>query len=664
MLFNFKILPQSSFGLAGYWGLQESLSIPFYNYESNSSNYFGIKDWGISLQYGAEFAKKTLPATYTDDLTTDNSELDLNTSLYLLSLVKRIDNHTLSARYTPGYQKEFLFATGESIIINDTTTQSLEASYTYKELFGLGYSYKFNERFNAGLTIRFFDEDFNQQIIKPVYGDTLYLVTETLNENINFWKADLGIDFILNNQLQFRLASINLLNFGENPETEEFSGFQMEEKTGALFIGSYLPFEQLNLHLLYESSGSFQVSTTGHVNNFSYGLTMFHDKYQHPYIAGIIPAIGYRTELYEILLSGVKYFSERSSNAGYSKFAEEGVNNIINNSYSFDKMVLSVSLKISGTPEKKVELVDVEIIRDIYPVFYDKYLEQPFAYGKVVNISDETVSVIPSVSIEGVTENRIQSPPQMISPGDTVMVPFFLIIPDKYDNDKPVLSYADFYLGEYSEVTDATLQKAALINGMNSWDGNVSNLRYFIMRDVDYSMNYSKNILSEYKSILDTIPSELSSFYKSKFIFNDFVKNLIYISDPRASAEFVQFPEQTVELKGGDCDDLSVAYSSLLESVGVQTALVDYKADGGLRHVNVLINTDLSPSQARLITSNDSKYFIRKNEKGIDQVWIPVETTSLTNFDEAWNIGVKKFNHDAIDELGIAKGKVEIIDVY
>ncbi|MCZ7614725.1 MAG: hypothetical protein M5T52_14620 [Ignavibacteriaceae bacterium] len=29
MLFNFKILPQSSFGLAGYWGLQESLSIPF-----------------------------------------------------------------------------------------------------------------------------------------------------------------------------------------------------------------------------------------------------------------------------------------------------------------------------------------------------------------------------------------------------------------------------------------------------------------------------------------------------------------------------------------------------------------------------------------------------------------------------------------------------------
>jgi hypothetical protein len=119
-----------------------------------------------------------------------------------------------------------------------------------------------------------------------------------------------------------------------------------------------------------------------------------------------------------------------------------------------------------------------------------------------------------------------------------------------------------------------------------------------------------------------------------------------------------------MELKGGDCDDLSVAYSSFLESVGIQTALVDYKGDGEVRHVNVLINTNLSPNQAKLVTNNDSKYFLRQNESGKDEIWIPVETTSLTDFDESWNIGVEKFNHEAITDLGIAKGKVEIIDVY
>jgi hypothetical protein len=177
-------------------------------------------------------------------------------------------------------------------------------------------------------------------------------------------------------------------------------------------------------------------------------------------------------------------------------------------------------------------------------------------------------------------------------------------------------------------------------------------------------MNYSKNVLSESKTVLDTIPVELSEFEKAKLLFNNFVKKMTYVSDPRASVEYVQFPNQTFELKGGDCDDLSVAYCSLLESVGIQTALVDYKANQELRHVNVMFNTKLSPEQASLITKNDSKYFIRKSENEKDEVWISVETTSLSNFNEAWNIAAEKFNREALNDLGLASGKVEIIDVY
>jgi len=646
MALNLNILPQSSFGLTGYWGLQESVTIPFYNYESNSSNYFGIKDWGISLQYGAEFSGS------------------INSSLYLLALAKKLGNHSLSARFTPGYQKEFLFATGESIIINDTTTQSLKANYNYKELFGIGYSYKFDEQFNAGLVVRFFSQDFNREIVKPVYGDTLYLVREAINEKVNMWNVDIGIDFILNKQFQFRAASINLVNVKDEFTNEEFQGFEMDQKRGAFLTASYMPAEFFNFHLLYETSNSFQVSATGYAKGFTYGLTAFHDYYQEPYIAGVVPAVGYRTNLFEILLSGVKYFSERNTDASFSKFYEEGIHNIINNRYSFDKVVLSLALNISSKPEKQVELIDVEIVRDIYPTFYDKYIDQPFAYGRVVNISDKPVSVIPSVKIEGITDDKIQSPPQMLAPGDTAKVPFYLIIPDNYVIDKATLSYADFYVTASSNEPDAQLQKAALINSINSWDGNVANLRYFIMRDQDFSMNYAKSVLSDNKSTLDTIPFAISAFIKSKILFNDFVKRLVYTSDPRATAENVQFPKQTIELKGGDCDDLSVAYSSLLESVGIQTALVDYKEDGEIRHVNVLLNTKLSPTQAKFITTNDSKFFIRKNEQGNDEIWIPIETTSLTDFDEAWNVGVEKFNREALVKLGLATGKVEIIDVY
>ena len=646
MALNSKILPQNSFGLTGYWGTPESYTTPYYNYESNPSNYFSLKDWGIFLQYGAEFSGS------------------VNSSLYMLALAKRLGNHTLSARFTPGYQKEFLFATGESIIINDSTTQSLEAKYNYKELFGLGYSFNFNKQFNAGLTIRFFNQDFNQEIVKPVFGDTLYLVRESLDEKVNFWKADIGMNYLVNDNLQFGLASVNLLNFGDKPASEEFQGLEMKQERGALLSVSYLPVDFFNLHAIYETPNSFQLSATGSVNNFVYGFTAFHDKYQEPFVAGIIPAVGYKTGLFEILLSGVKYFSERNTSASFSKFSEEGIHNIINNRYSFDKVILSLAVNISSTSEKKVELIDVNIVRDIYPTFYDIYVNQPFAYGKVVNISQEPVSVTPSVKIEGVTDEKIQSPPVMVSPGDTATVPFYVIIPEKYSLDKTVLSYADFYVSASSPEPDDQMQKASLINGVNAWDGNVANLRYFIFKDPDFSINYAKGVLSNYKTLLDTLPDVLANFYKAKIIFNDFIKKMVYTSDPRATAEYVQFPKQTMELKGGDCDDLSVAYSSFLENVGVQTALVDYKGNGEIRHVNVLFNTGLAPQFARLITNNDSKYFLRKNSQGKDEVWVPVETTSLTNFDEAWNIGVEKFNREAIDSLGIAKGKVQIIDVY
>jgi hypothetical protein len=84
------------------------------------------------------------------------------------------------------------------------------------------------------------------------------------------------------------------------------------------------------------------------------------------------------------------------------------------------------------------------------------------------------------------------------------------------------------------------------VNGINAWDGKVSNLRYFIKRDVDFSMNYSKKLFSDNKQMLDTLPSALTSFYKAKILFDDFVKKLVYTSDPRATEEYVQFPKQTI----------------------------------------------------------------------------------------------------------------------
>ncbi len=646
MFANVNILSQTFFGLNGYWGLSSNFNTPLYSYEGNTSNYSHVRDWGISFIYGAEFAQET------------------NSNIYSISLSKTLGKHNLSARFTPGYQKEFIFNTGEAIIVEDSTSQSLTANFNYKELFGLGYSYKFSEQFSTGVTFRFFTQDFAQEIVSPVFGDTLFLIRETQNEKINYWKGDLGINYIVNEYLNFSLASINLLNFGEKAENSDFAKFEIKKEINAMLGISVIPIDEAAINFIYETTNSYQVSLNGYLSDFGFGLTLFHDEYQSPTIAGMIPTISYKGEIFELFVSGVKYFSNRKKNFGVTEFIENGINNIVNNRYSFDKLLLTVSFNINTVKERAVKMIDVEIVKDIYPTFSENYIDYPFAYGTVVNLTDEYVTVKPMARIEGVNEENIQSPISYIAPHDTVRVPFYVIIPESYSSEKVELSYADFYLFTNSDQPDDQFQKAVLLNSINSWDGRVSNLRYFIKKDLDLSMNHAKAVLSDNKSVLDTLPIALENFYKAKILFNEYVSNLVYVSDPRATGEYVQFPNQTLELRGGDCDDLSVGYSSLLESVGIQTALVDYKGNGKVRHVNLLFNTRLSPNQAKLITNNDTKYFVRESIDGKDEIWLSIEATSLTDFETAWKLGAEKFNKEAISELGIAKGIVNIIDIY
>ncbi|MGQ9546962.1 MAG: transglutaminase-like domain-containing protein [Dehalococcoidia bacterium] len=60
---------------------------------------------------------------------------------------------------------------------------------------------------------------------------------------------------------------------------------------------------------------------------------------------------------------------------------------------------------------------------------------------------------------------------------------------------------------------------------------------------------------------------------KVNAIYRYIVENFIYIADP-AYAEYVQSPFETLEIKGGDCEDLAILACSLLENIGIRTYLV------------------------------------------------------------------------------------------
>jgi tetratricopeptide (TPR) repeat protein len=129
-----------------------------------------------------------------------------------------------------------------------------------------------------------------------------------------------------------------------------------------------------------------------------------------------------------------------------------------------------------------------------------------------------------------------------------------------------------------------------------------------------------------------------------------------YIVDPNTpftdlrddQIDYVQFPRETLHLKSGDCDDLSVLISAGLENLGIKTALIEIPG-----HLFMMFDTGIASHDAGLI-SQDSSLLAFKD----GNVWIPLEATMVnTNFIEAWAEGANKY------QAALAAGELGIIDL-
>jgi tetratricopeptide (TPR) repeat protein len=106
------------------------------------------------------------------------------------------------------------------------------------------------------------------------------------------------------------------------------------------------------------------------------------------------------------------------------------------------------------------------------------------------------------------------------------------------------------------------------------------------------------------------------------------------LSQSPEQIDYLQFPRQTMEYKAGDCDDLSILYAAMLESIGVETAFITIPG-----HIYMAFSTDLSPKDAanQLLDARD---LILREER----VWIPLEVTERNgNFLKAWQVGAQQW---------------------
>jgi len=106
------------------------------------------------------------------------------------------------------------------------------------------------------------------------------------------------------------------------------------------------------------------------------------------------------------------------------------------------------------------------------------------------------------------------------------------------------------------------------------------------------------------------------------------------LSQDKNALDFLQFPNQTLTYKGGDCDDLSILFCSILESVGIKTAFITIPG-----HIYMAFALDMNEEEARFTFANTSDLLYRDNK-----TWVPLEITLVNDgFIKAWQVGAKQW---------------------
>jgi len=197
------------------------------------------------------------------------------------------------------------------------------------------------------------------------------------------------------------------------------------------------------------------------------------------------------------------------------------------------------------------------------------------------------------------------------------------------------------------------LAQPMTIYGKNAivW-GNSSMIGSFVTPKDSLLSDFVRQAINENRPQADAVDRSLLTAMTLFDVFS--AHGIKYIVDPNNpytavsenAIDYVQFGRETLKLKSGDCDDLSVLLSASLENLGIETAILDVPA-----HLLMMFNTGLSEEDRGTISLDDDLLVIRDG-----QVWLPVEATMLgsASFAEAWAEGARKYHkHNSKNELTV-----------
>ncbi|MCL2138412.1 MAG: hypothetical protein FWH41_02655 [Treponema sp.] len=106
------------------------------------------------------------------------------------------------------------------------------------------------------------------------------------------------------------------------------------------------------------------------------------------------------------------------------------------------------------------------------------------------------------------------------------------------------------------------------------------------------------------------------------------------LSDDESEIDSLNYPYETLYYRGGDCDDLSILFCSLLEALNIQGAFITIPG-----HIYTAFEVGDDAWQA-----NNSRIIEIEGMDGIRRRWMPLETTITDRgFTQGWQVGAMQW---------------------
>ncbi len=299
-----------------------------------------------------------------------------------------------------------------------------------------------------------------------------------------------------------------------------------------------------------------------------------------------------------------------------------------------EKLPVEATTQVFNRPPLDIEVVKLE------NVFSNSYkLYERDGIGRI-RLSNNTNKPMEKIRVSFVLKNFMDYPTETkidkLRSGESTEIPLKAVFNNSIltvteDTAVQVMIEASYYDNGKKAIYNRNETVNVYDKHRLTWDQRERFATFITPKDPPI-LNLVRAVVSEYGETKDDILLAAGLFDALG------VYGITYIQDPTNpyqissgktdTVDYIQFPRETLERKSGDCDDLVAFYSAGLESMGINTRVLEVPG-----HMLMMFSTGMPADEDGY--TMDNLYVIYE---GV--LWVPVETTLLgSSFIKAWENG-------------------------